>query len=93
MGGKQEVNMLDEGGNAFKQEFDKIEGGTGKVDIRDMPRLIEGALGDVSRPWIKDRILKMLEPSRDGKVRERLPTSRESVKLFFTSYYQSADYH
>lgn len=38
------------------------------VEMRDMPRLIEGVLGRDGRPWIKDRILKMFEANRDGKV-------------------------
>lgn len=54
--------------NVFKREFDRLDAGNGVVLIRDMPRLIEGALGRDTRPWIKDRILKMFETNRDGKI-------------------------
>lgn len=65
----QEVNQLEEKGeSAFKQEFDRMEGGTGVVEIRKMPRLIQAVLGRDARTWITDRILKMLESNRDGKV-------------------------
>lgn len=53
---------------SFKREFDRLDAGNGIVAIRDMPRLIEGALGRDVRPWIKDRILKMFEQNRDGKI-------------------------
>lgn len=67
---KQEVDHLEGGGdeNVFKREFDRLDAGNGVVLIRDMPRLIEGALGRDTRPWIKDRILKMFETNRDGKI-------------------------
>lgn len=54
--------------NLFKREFDRLDAGNGVVLIRDMPRLIDGALGRETRPWIKDRILKMFEANRDGKI-------------------------
>lgn len=54
--------------NVFKREFDKLDAGNGVVLIRDMPGLIEGALGRETRPWIRDRILKMFEANRDGKI-------------------------
>ena len=54
--------------SVFKREFDRLDAGNGVVLIRDMPRLIEGALGCDTRPWIKDRILKMFEANRDGKI-------------------------
>lgn len=67
---KQEVDQLEGGGdqNVFRREFDRLDAGNGVVLIRDMPRLIEGALGRDTRPWIKDRILKMFEANRDGKI-------------------------
>lgn len=67
---KQEVDQLegDAEQNAFKREFNKLDTGNGVVEMRDMPRLIEGALGRDVRPWIKDRILKMFEANRDGRV-------------------------
>ncbi len=74
---RQEVDELDggdggEGGggnafnreSAFKREFQRLDRGNGVVHIRDMPQLIQGALGRDARPWIKDRILKMFEPNR-----------------------------
>ena len=54
--------------HAFKREFDRLDKGNGVVEMRDMPRVIEGALGREVRPWIKDRILKMFENNKDGKV-------------------------
>ncbi|CAM9198923.1 unnamed protein product, partial [Hapterophycus canaliculatus] len=54
--------------NAFRREFDRLDAGNGVVHVRDMPGLIQGALGRDVRPWIKDRILKMFEANRDGKV-------------------------
>lgn len=57
-----------DGESSFKREFDQLDKGNGVVEMRDMPRLIEGVLGRNVRPWIKDRILKMFEANRDGKV-------------------------
>lgn len=50
--------------SAFKREFQRLDRGNGVVHIRDMPQLIQGALGRDVRPWIKDRILKMFEANR-----------------------------
>ncbi|CAM9946087.1 unnamed protein product [Ectocarpus sp. 12 AP-2014] len=61
-GGERDVE------NAFKREFDRLDAGNGVVHIRDMPKLIQGVLGRDVRPWILDRILKMFEAKRDGKV-------------------------
>lgn len=60
-GGDGEEN---DGRNAFKREFQRLDTGNGVVHIRDMPRLIQGALGRDVRPWIQDRILKMFEANR-----------------------------
>lgn len=57
-----------DGESSFKREFDQLDKGNGVVEMRDMPRLIEGVLGRNVRPWIKDRILKMFEANKDGKV-------------------------
>lgn len=69
----QEVDGLDRTGggeqgegeeNAFRREFQRLDAGNGVVHVRDMPRLIQGALGRDVRPWIRDRILKMFEANR-----------------------------
>lgn len=64
----QEVDGLEQGRtggeNAFKREFQRLDAGNGVVHMRDMPRLIQGALGRDVRPWIQDRILKMFEVNR-----------------------------
>ena len=63
----QEVDGLEEGGggeSAVKREFERLDAGNGVVHMRDMPRLIQGALGRDVRPWIQDRILKMFEANR-----------------------------
>lgn len=72
--------------HAFKREFDKLDKGNGVVDIRDVPRVIEGALGRDVWPWIKDRILKMFDGKRDGKVswpelQEGLRIASKSLKV------------
>ena len=62
--GKKDGGVCD----IFKQEFDRMDKGSGTIDIRDVPRVIEGALGRDVRPWIKDRMLKAFEKNIVGRV-------------------------
>lgn len=65
----QEVNQLSQNGEQIlKLEFDQLEGGRGRVGIRDVHHLIRKTLGRGARPWITDRLVKVLEANRDGKI-------------------------
>lgn len=87
----QEVEQLGEGllgaereAHAFKREFDKLDKGNGVVEIRDVPRIIEGVLGREVWPWIKDRILKMFDSNRNSKV--SWPALQEGLRMAGKSF-------
>ncbi|CAM9631459.1 unnamed protein product, partial [Discosporangium mesarthrocarpum] len=55
----------DEYENAFKRQAAEKEW----VDIRKMPELITSVLGRQVQHWVLDRMLKVFEQNRDGRVR------------------------
>ncbi|CAN0028639.1 unnamed protein product, partial [Choristocarpus tenellus] len=65
----KEVEHLEEAKEEhFQNAFKKNSMGKGWVDIRSMPVLITSVLGRGVEQWILDRILKVFEHHRDGKI-------------------------